>query len=113
MREAETASETTAAYQFSESVKKAIAEAQHRNIMLIQKHAQTSWQAAAWYLERSDPESWGRRERVEMTGRDGGAVEINHISEKNLSDDDMVSVLDKFQKSQKDAQKMSRLTLDN
>lgn len=27
-----------------------------------------TWQAGAWYLERTDPENWGRKDRVEHTG---------------------------------------------
>lgn len=34
------------------------------------------WQAAAWLLERTDTESFGRRERVHLTGKDDGPVEV-------------------------------------
>ena len=36
-----------------------------------------AWQAAAWKLERRDPE-YARRERVELTGKDGGPVKVDH-----------------------------------
>ena len=32
-----------------------------------------SWQAAGWYLERKFPDKWGRQ-RLELTGPDGGPV---------------------------------------
>lgn len=38
--------------EFAEAVKKAEAECKGRNIAIIQKAALTSWQAAAWWLER-------------------------------------------------------------
>lgn len=38
--------------EFCESIKKAEAECKARNITIIQKAAITSWQAAAWWLER-------------------------------------------------------------
>ena len=38
------------------------------------KKAMPSWQAAAWKLERRDPERWGRR-RVELTGADGAPLQ--------------------------------------
>ena len=49
---------------FSDSIKKAESKAIARNVMIIQKAAQTSWQAAAWFLERKDYERWGRKELV-------------------------------------------------
>lgn len=44
-----------------------------------------TWQAAAWYLERSDPGNWGRREKVEVenTG-DRPVIQLNQVI---LSDD--------------------------
>lgn len=62
---------------FSDTLKKARAEAEARNVALIQKAAQNgTWQAAAWYLERSAPQRWGRRDRMELTGAGGGALEV-------------------------------------
>lgn len=43
-----------------EQVAKARAEGEARNVARIAKAATTSWQAAAWMLERSYPERWGR-----------------------------------------------------
>lgn len=37
-----------------------------------------TWQAGAWYLERTDPENWGRKDKVEHTGeRAGPQTQIN------------------------------------
>ncbi len=46
---------------FVKAVDLAEAQAVNRNITLIQKAATEQWQAAAWYLERRYPESFGRR----------------------------------------------------
>ena len=92
--------EGTLAFQFAESIKKSIAEAQNRNIILIQKAAQSNWQAAAWYLERSDPNHWSRRERHEISGPDGAPIETMAISEKALDDASLDTVLSKYTKAQ-------------
>lgn len=48
--------------QFSQSIKRARAEAQFANIRIIRTAAEAGkWQAAAWWLERSFPKLWGRR----------------------------------------------------
>ena len=63
---------------FVEAVEKARAQAEMRNVGLIQKAAMDgTWQASAWYLERSYPKRWGRSDRVEHTGADGGPVEVS------------------------------------
>jgi hypothetical protein len=47
-------------------------------VALIQQAGQEgSWQAAAWYLERSYPMRWGKQGRLEVTGSDGGAVKVD------------------------------------
>lgn len=67
--------------EFREAVQSAISRAEVRNVALIQKAAQDgTWQAAAWFLERSAPARWGRWQRVEITGEDGGPVQIEHRS---------------------------------
>lgn len=51
-----------------ESVEKARADAVVRNVTIIQQAAQTgTWQAAAWWLERSMPQQFGRRIQAEVT----------------------------------------------
>jgi len=96
MREGESAEESTTPWQFCESIKKAIAEARARNVTIIQKHAVNNWTAAAWWLERSDPESWGKRDKVEMTGADGGAMEMKVISENEINDEEIADIFAKL-----------------
>lgn len=46
-----------------EAVKKAEADAEVRNVALIQRAANGgTWQAAAWWLERRKPQDWAKRE---------------------------------------------------
>lgn len=63
---------------FRKAVEKAKAEAEVRNVALIQQAANDgTWQAAAWYLERTAFARWGRKTGVEVTGAGGGAVMID------------------------------------
>lgn len=39
------------------------------------------WRAALAYLERTDPQEWGRVNRVEMTGADGGPLRVADVTE--------------------------------
>jgi hypothetical protein len=43
-----------------------------------------NWTAAAWWLERRHPSDYGKRERVEMTGKDGGPIDYRELA--NLPD---------------------------
>ena len=56
--------------EFYREVKYAEDEAIRRNLAIIQKAAEKSWQAAAWFLERKNPTDWGRKDRVDaaLTG---------------------------------------------
>lgn len=47
--------------EFHEAVERARAEAELDAIRIIREAAPRSWQAAAWYLERSHPKRWGRQ----------------------------------------------------
>lgn len=61
---------------FCTTIKQAKAEAEIRAVALIQKAAQDgTWQASAWYLERSFPDRWGRH-RLEITGADSQPVRV-------------------------------------
>lgn len=56
---------------FREEIEKAQADGEVAALAKINKAAsEGAWQAAAWYLERSRPESWGRRDtnRIELVG---------------------------------------------
>jgi hypothetical protein len=53
---------------FADAVQKARAEAETRYVAVIEKASTTSWQAAAWWLERSAPSRWGRQTHAH--GRD-------------------------------------------
>lgn len=70
---------------FMNAVEKARADAMLRNIGVIQTAAQNgTWQAAAWYLERTNPKKWGRHDTVEVTGADGGAIQVEHSAKETL-----------------------------
>lgn len=56
--------------EFLESIKKAKAKAVIRNVLIIQKAAKKSWQAAAWWLERSHYKDWGVKKLIGGTGED-------------------------------------------
>ena len=60
--------------EFAEAVKKAESDAEVRNVAIIQKAADTTWQAAAWWLERKHKAEWSSR--VEQTGADGTPVKV-------------------------------------
>lgn len=65
---------------FAVEVEKARAWAEIKSVEKIRQAANETWQAAAWYLERTNPRDWGRVSRTEITGADGGAIEIDASS---------------------------------
>src|SRR5262249_2011340 len=44
-----------------EAVRKALSDAEVRDVLSVTKAADKYWQAAAWRLERKFPDKWGRR----------------------------------------------------
>ena len=69
--------------EFLESVEKAFAEAEARNLMIIQKAAVAgTWQAAAWILERTRGRKYVRLEKAELSGPDGDAMKVNVSTEE-------------------------------
>ncbi len=62
------------------TIEKARAEAVVRNVTLIQNAARDgSWQAAAWWLERTRPAQYGRRLATEVSGPDGGPIVVETV----------------------------------
>ena len=67
--------------EFMDAVESARAEAQLRNVAIIQRAAnEGTWQAAAWFLERTNPRKWGRHETVEVGVADDRPVEVSEIA---------------------------------
>ena len=62
---------------FSEQVKKAEATGQLKHIKKVD--AADQWQASAWMLERKWPDEFGRRDKTELTGKDGSPLVPSQI----------------------------------
>jgi len=63
--------------QFYLDVRKAMADFEVGAVNSIREAgANGSWQASAWLLERKFPDEWGKIERVETTGANGGPIEV-------------------------------------
>lgn len=62
---------------FAHEIKEAEGAGRVQLIAKIQKAANDgNWQAAAWMLERRDPQNYGRTMRTQVTGADGGPVQM-------------------------------------
>jgi hypothetical protein len=53
--------------EFAEAIRKARAAAESWHVANIKKHADKSWAASAWHLERSNPDKWALRRSIEAT----------------------------------------------
>lgn len=70
---------------FRVMTQRARALAEVRALTTIQSAALNGqWQAAGWFLERSFPEQWGRKERISHEGPNGGPVEVRTVSVDEL-----------------------------
>ena len=69
---------------FSNQVESALAEAELRDLARIDRAAEHAWQAAAWKLERRNPDAWGRHQYTEMTGADGGPIKYEQLCESEV-----------------------------
>lgn len=62
--------------EFFERVKKAEASAEMRAVTGILQAGEENWTAYAWFLERKHHDRWAKRDKTEVSGKDGGAIEI-------------------------------------
>ncbi len=60
---------------FRRAVLEAEQAAEIRAVALIMKAAAEDPKHAEWWLERKFHERWGRRDRTELTGKDGGPIQ--------------------------------------
>lgn len=64
------------------AVQEAKAQAVVRNVSIITQAAQGGqWQAAAWWLERTHPQQFARRNVTEVVGANDGPVNVNVTSD--------------------------------
>jgi hypothetical protein len=88
LRQGETEEAPDLIRKLSDAVKKGMAEAEMRDLAVIDKAAQEGeWTAAAWRLERKFPEKWGRRSHVQLEhfGAGGGPISFADKSDEELS----------------------------
>jgi transposase len=81
--------------EFAHEVDEARASAMARNVTLVNTAAQTTWQAAAWWLERTNPQMWGRHLRAEVSGPDQGPIQV--AVQRDALIDRIVSLLNEGQ----------------
>ena len=100
LKQAEGDESTELTKKLSDAVKKAMAEAEIRDLSVIDVAAQQGqWQAAAWRLERKHPERWGRQGhlRVEHSGPQGKPIAIEAKREnlkRIISDPNALSAIE-------------------
>ena len=98
---------TRGAYsEFRKAIKEAESAAEIRNVALIQKAAQETWTAAAWWLERRKPDDWARRETRRIEGHDGGPVKTQqqHTTQydlESLDTDQLTALVDLLRAAKK------------
>ena len=63
--------------EFTVRIKKAQNDCKLRNLAIIQKAAEKTWQAAAWWLERTHYDEYAIKTIQEHRGKDGGEILIN------------------------------------
>lgn len=61
---------------FLEAVTRAMHDFERFAVKSIKDQMPSDWRAAIAMLERRLPQKWGRRERVEVTGRGGGPISL-------------------------------------
>ncbi len=72
---------------FRSAVKKAQAESELRALKVIEQQAKKNWTAAAWWLERTRPDRWALRDRIEMRKLQKEIDELRKELDGNRSQD--------------------------
>lgn len=63
-----------------EDIEYAEAMVESERVSIVKTAADTgTWQAAAWWLERRKPETWGRNDTVRHEGGETPAIQVNQV----------------------------------
>lgn len=62
------------------TLKKAQADAKMELLGKVADGQGANWQAKAWILERCFPREFGKRDKMELTGKDGGPIRTEYAS---------------------------------
>ena len=65
-------------------LQRAEARAMKKHIKNIVRAGTEDWKASAWYLERRDPDNWGRRDRVHLDNQHSGTIETKETQETKI-----------------------------
>lgn len=76
--------------EFSDSIKKALAESEARDVLIIGEAGKNQWQASAWRLERRFPDKWGRKDKIEA--KIEGTVKTSNYDLAKLSTDQLLQI---------------------
>jgi len=91
--------------EFSEDCKKAQAEWQAGMVRVVERHAvgadglPSTWQAAAWLLERRDHKNWGRKVSAEHSGPGETPIKVevkDATWQRVIRDPDALRILDRL-----------------
>ena len=65
-------------------LERAEAKAMKKHIKNITRAGIEDWRASAWYLERRDPDNWGRRDRVHLDNNHSGTIQTKETQETKI-----------------------------
>lgn len=65
---------------FLAAIKKAMAQAEVRDVATIVQASSESWQAAAWRLERKHWKRWGRKDKVQSEVSGNQRIEVEYTN---------------------------------
>lgn len=89
---------------FYNTLKKARATAETRNVAVINQASNDSWQASAWWLERSFPDRWGKR-NLSVDANVTGDLKHQHegeVTNKQEYDDETKELLKELYRKERE-----------
>lgn len=69
-----------------EALEKAEADAEQTALKIIRAAAPKNWQAAAWMLERKNPDRWGRRDAMKVEHSGSVKTDLSKLTDSQLQE---------------------------